>query len=106
MHLAALGHFYTQPKLGVSIEHDHRYMANVISLAITNKPPPEVIADLLARRNRVHHLDHETHETLAKIFKKDPGDSNRMSRLNKRLMPRRNYAVISINPLDSAAIAP
>ena len=98
VHLAALGRFYTKPERGVPVEYDHRYMANVISSAITNKPPPEAIADLLARRNRIHHLDQDTHETLMKMFDKDPGDSNRTSRL---MMPRRNYAIISISPLES-----
>lgn len=103
VHLAALGRFYSKPELGVSVKHDHRYMANVISSAITNKPPPEAIADLLARKNRIHHLDHNTHETLMKMFDQDPGDSNRTSRRNRHMMPSRNYAIIGINPLDSAA---
>ena len=98
VHLAALGRFYTKPELGLPVEHDHRYMANVISSAIINKPPPQAIADFLARRNKVHHLDHNTHETLMEMFDKGPGGSNRGSRL---MMPSRNYAVISVNPLDS-----
>ena len=98
VHVAALGRFYAKPELGIPIEHDPRYMANVVSSAITNKPPPEAIVDILAQRNRIHHLDHDTEETLMNMFNKDPGDSNRASRL---LMPSRNYAILSINPLDS-----
>ena len=37
VHLGALGRFYSNPKLNIPIEDDHRYMANVISSAITNK---------------------------------------------------------------------
>ena len=73
VHVAALGRFYTKTELGVLVEHDHRYMVNVIASAISNKPPPEAIADFLARRDRIHHLDHDTHETLMKMFDKDPG---------------------------------
>lgn len=94
VHLAALGSFYSKPKLGVEKERDHRYMANIISSAITNHPPPKAVADLLARRNKVHHLDHETDETLIPLFEKDPGGKEKNSAFNKLTMPSRNYAVI------------
>jgi hypothetical protein len=42
VHLAACGRFYSNPKLGVPVIADHRYMANIISSAIVNKPPPSV----------------------------------------------------------------
>jgi PhoD related phosphatase len=42
VHLAALGRFYSNPKLGIPVIADHRYMANIISSAIVNKPPPQV----------------------------------------------------------------
>lgn len=73
VHLAALGRFYSNPKLGIAVENDWRYMANIISSAITNKPPPTAVANLLARRNKIHHLDHDTDETLLNIFNQDPG---------------------------------
>lgn len=101
VHLAALGRFYAKPELRVPVERDHRYMANVISSAITNKPPPEAIANLMARRNKIHRLDQDTHETLMEMFDKDPGGSNRTLRL---LMPSRNYAIISVNPLGSVRL--
>ena len=104
VHLAALSHFHTKPELGVPVEQDHRYIVNVISSAMTNKPPPEAIADLLVRRSGIHHLDQDTHEALKAIFEKDPGDSKRMSRHNRYMMPRRNYAVINMNPLDSVGL--
>lgn len=95
VHLAAVGRFYSAPKLTIPTEHDHRYMANIISSAITNKPPPKAVANLLARRNKVHHLDHETHETLMNIFDRDPGDSNKTANFNHCTMPSRNYAIIT-----------
>jgi PhoD related phosphatase len=42
VHLAACGRFYSNPKLGVPAIADHRYIANIISSAIVNKPPPAV----------------------------------------------------------------
>ena len=95
VHLAAVGRFYANPRLGVDIAKDYRYMANLVSSAITNHPPPKAIADLLARRNKIHHLDHETDETLMKLFDKSPGGIAKASSFNKVTMPSRNYAVIT-----------
>ncbi|OCL05134.1 hypothetical protein AOQ84DRAFT_299499, partial [Glonium stellatum] len=73
VHLAAVGRFYSNPKLAIPAERDWRYMPNVISSAITNKPPPQAVANLLARRNKIHHLDADTDETLLEMFDRDPG---------------------------------
>lgn len=73
VHLAAIGRFYSNPKLQIPAEQDWRYMPNIVSSAITNKPPPQAVANLLARRNKIHHLDHDTDETLLEIFDRDPG---------------------------------
>jgi hypothetical protein len=118
VHLAAIGRFYSNPKLQIPAEQDWRYMPNVISSAITNKPPPQAVANLLARRNKIHHLDHDTDETLLEIFDRDPalpkgvnasngtsnGDINgdgkngkiesKTSDKNHACMPSRNYAII------------
>lgn len=95
VHLAALGHFYAKSKLGIPNAQDHRYMVNIISSAITNHPPPKAVADLLARRNKIHHLDDETDETLIKLFDKDPGSTMKTASFNKVTMPSRNYAIIT-----------
>lgn len=95
VHLAALGRFYSSPKLAIPTVLDHRYMANVISSAITNKPPPKAVANLLARRNKIHHLDHNTHETLMNLFDRDPGGSSKTAASNHCTMPSRNYAIIT-----------
>ena len=106
VHLAAVGRFYSSPKLAIPSEHDHRYMVNVISSAITNKPPPKAVANLLARRNKIHHLNHETHETLMKIFDRGPGGLTKAANWNRCTMPSRNYAIIteaeatSLSPLN------
>ena len=95
VHLAAVGRFYSNPNLSLPIAQDHRYMVNVISSAITNKPPPKTVANLLAGRNKIHHLDRETDETLMEIFDKDPGNSKKTANFNRVIMPSRNYAIIS-----------
>lgn len=97
VHLAALGRFYSNPALNIPCENDHRYMANVVSSAIVNKPPPQAIANLLARRNKIHHLNPETDETLLKLFNKDPGDSTRTAAHNQVTMPSRNFAMLTEN---------
>lgn len=82
-------------------------MPNIISSAITNKPPPKAVADLLASRNKIHHLDSATHETLLEIFNHDPGMDAHNHRTNESslqhktansnhcTMPSRNYAIIA-----------
>ncbi|OJD13099.1 hypothetical protein AJ78_06404 [Emergomyces pasteurianus Ep9510] len=95
VHLAAIGRFYSNPRLNVPAERDFRYMPNVISSAITNKPPPKAVANLLARRNKIHHLDHDTDETLMKLFDQQPGGKEKGAAFNKVTMPSRNFACIT-----------
>jgi hypothetical protein len=97
VHLAAFGRFYSKPDVKIPVENDARYMANVISSAIVNKPPPQAVANLLARRNKIHHLNKDTDETLLNFFNKDPGNSNKTASHNKATMPSRNFAMITEN---------
>lgn len=100
VHLGALGRFYSNPKLNIAPEHDHRYVPNIISSAITNKPPPAAVANLLAKRNKIHHLDHDTDETLMELFNEQPGAGqpnvkSKSASTNHATMPSRNYAIIT-----------
>ncbi|KAK4101649.1 hypothetical protein N658DRAFT_50350 [Parathielavia hyrcaniae] len=97
VHLAALGRFYSNPRLQIPVEQDYRYIVNVVSSAIVNKPPPAAVANLLSRRNRIHHLNHDTSETLLKLFDKDPGTTQKTASHNSVTMPSRNFAVITEN---------
>ena len=104
VHLAAVGRFYSNPDDSSEPEHDPRYMANIISSAITNKPPPRAVANLLARRNKIHHLrDGNTDETLLKLFNKQPGGKLKGAEWNMCTMPSRNYAIITEVPGDELA---
>ncbi|KAF2863373.1 hypothetical protein K470DRAFT_210684, partial [Piedraia hortae CBS 480.64] len=91
VHLATVGRFYTPTKFGVPKGRDPRYMANIISSAIANTPPPNAMADLLNRRNKVHHLDDATDEDMISIFWEDVDGKRRN---NNCLLPRRNYCTI------------
>ncbi|KAJ5343796.1 uncharacterized protein N7506_003620 [Penicillium brevicompactum] len=95
VHLAAIGRFYSNPKLNLAGENDHRFIVNVVSSAITNKPPPKAVANLLARRNKIHHLDRDCDETLMPIFDKQPGNEEKSAAWNKVTMPSRNYAILT-----------
>jgi len=92
VHLSGIGQFYSNPQSGLSRERDHRYMPNVISSAIVNAPPPNSMADVLNKRNKVHHLDGYTDEDMYPLFTIDVDGKPRG---NKRLMPRRNYCTLS-----------
>lgn len=103
VHLAALGRFYSNPNLKIPAEEDHRYMVNVVSSAIVNKPPPTAVANLLARRNKIHHLNPKTDETLLDLFDKDPGESTKTANSNHCTMPSRNFAVITENSPNNSS---
>ncbi|KAI5800657.1 hypothetical protein FPQ18DRAFT_252998 [Pyronema domesticum] len=98
VHLAGIGQFMSNPKLKISKVNDHRYMPNIISSAIVNTPPPNAMADILNKRNKIHHLDLDTDEDMYPIFETDVDDTPRN---NKRLLPRRNYCIIT--PHDPGA---
>ena len=66
-------------------------MPNIISSAIVNTPPPEMMSDILNKRNKTHHLDPETHENMIPMFSHDVDGK---ARNNKRLLPRRNWCSI------------
>lgn len=115
VHLAAYGRFYSRPDLDIPAENDHRFIGNVISSAITNHPPPAAVANLLARRNKIHHLDRDTDETLLNLFDADPGRvetangtpdekekqqhdvAAKTAAANHCTMPSRNYALLTLS---------
>ncbi|KAL6711906.1 hypothetical protein ACN47E_002949 [Coniothyrium glycines] len=91
VHLGAIGQFYTNKKFNVSKIKDHRYMPNVISSAIVNTPPPDIMADIVNKRNKVHHLDESTDEDMIPIFTHDVDGKKRN---NTHLLPHRNWCSI------------
>lgn len=97
VHLAAIGRFYSNPELKIPVSKDHRYIANIISSAIVNKPPPQPVANLIARRDKIHHLDQNTDESMLKFFDRDPVTGQKLSNSNCVTMPRRNWAMITEN---------
>lgn len=97
VHLAAIGRFYSKPKLRIPGLNDHRFIVNIVSSAITNKPPPKPVANLLAQRNKLHRLDHNTDETLMSFFDAQPGGVEKSASWNKTTMPSRNYTCITEN---------
>ncbi|KAK4241832.1 hypothetical protein C8A03DRAFT_11951 [Achaetomium macrosporum] len=91
VHLAAIGQFYSNPKLGLAKHKDFRYIPNIISSAIVNTPPPDLLADVLNKRNKVHHFDKETDEDMIPIFAHGVDGKPRN---NKHLLPHRNWCAI------------
>ncbi|KAK5213232.1 hypothetical protein LTR41_000811 [Exophiala xenobiotica] len=91
VHLAAIGQFHSNPKLRIPKDRDHRYMPNIISSAIVNTPPSDMLADILNKRNKTHHLDMYTDENMIPMFTHDVDNKRRN---NKQLLPRRNWCSI------------
>ncbi|KAI1448673.1 hypothetical protein F5Y02DRAFT_277631 [Annulohypoxylon stygium] len=91
VHLAAVGQLYSNPKLNIPKHKDFRYMPNIISSAIANTPPPDLMADILNKRNKVHHFDKETDEDMIPLFTNGVDGKQRN---NKHLLPHRNWCSI------------
>ncbi|KIW48674.1 uncharacterized protein PV06_01242 [Exophiala oligosperma] len=91
VHLAAVGQFHSNPKLKIPKDRDHRYMPNIISSAIVNTPPSDMLADILNKRNKTHHLDMYTDENMIPMF---THDVDYKKRNNTHLLPRRNWCSI------------
>lgn len=91
VHLAAIGQFYSNKKLNIPKDKDHRYMPNVVSSAIVNTPPPDMMADIINKRNKIHHLDPYTDEDMIPIFTHDVDGKKRN---NTHLLPHRNWCSI------------
>ncbi|KAK6214939.1 hypothetical protein QIS74_07958 [Colletotrichum tabaci] len=91
VHLAAVGQFYANPKLGLPKHKDFRYMPNIISSAIVNTPPPDLMADILNKRNKIHHFDESTEEDMIPLFQHGIDGK---ARNNKHLLPHRNWCSI------------
>lgn len=94
VHLAAIGQFYSSPKMKLAKDRDHRYMPNVISSAIVNTPPPDLMADVLNKRDKQHYLDKAEKSTLEDMIPMFTHDVDGKGRNNKRLLPRRNWCSI------------
>lgn len=66
-------------------------MVNVVSSAIANGPPSDMLADMLNKRNKIHHFDKDTDESMMPLFQH--GVDGRL-RKNKHLLPHRNWCSI------------
>lgn len=93
VHLGAVGQFYSNPKLGLAKHNDPRYMPNIISSGIVNRPPADIVADLLNKRNKVHHFDKQTDEAMIPIFQNGVDGKPRN---NNNLLPHRNWCSIRL----------
>ncbi|KOS21367.1 Uncharacterized protein ESCO_005152 [Escovopsis weberi] len=107
VHLAAIGQFFSNPKLGLAKHKDPRYMPNIVSSAMVNMPPPDVMVDILNTRNRVHHFDKQTDESMIPIFR---SGIDGKPRSNENLLPRRNWCSIRLwqpgsTPLPSPSVS-
>ncbi|KAH8109595.1 hypothetical protein DFH11DRAFT_1627141 [Phellopilus nigrolimitatus] len=93
VHLACVGRFFSKASLGIPQNKDHRYMVNIVSSAITNAPPPAAVANMLNKRNKLHHLDEDTDENLMPIFYQNP--DGKINTVNRTTLPSRNYCIIT-----------
>lgn len=85
MHVGGLGRFYSEPK--VNLRYDHRFMPQIISSAIGNRPPPKAVVTALNLSAKREDVDVNTKETMLKMFE---GGS--------ALMASRNWCLVQEHP--------
>ncbi|PHH78576.1 hypothetical protein CDD82_2967 [Ophiocordyceps australis] len=93
VHMAAVGQFFSSPKLGLPKHRDPRYMPNVIASPMVNAPPSDLMADVINKRNKMHHFDKQTDENMIPLFRH--GVDGKV-RNNAHLLPHRNWCSISL----------
>ncbi|ORX79614.1 hypothetical protein K493DRAFT_293323 [Basidiobolus meristosporus CBS 931.73] len=98
VHAGAAGYFASKGK-SVDPGRDHRYMVQIISSAIVNIPPPDMVIRVLHVSSSTYKLDENTEEQMFELFTQDV---NGKSRILKKILNRRNWC--SIDPTDSRDI--
>ncbi|PFH55936.1 hypothetical protein XA68_17373 [Ophiocordyceps unilateralis] len=91
VNMAAIGQFYSNPKLSLAKHRDPRYMPNIISSAVANVPPSDRTADVINKRSKVRRFDKQTDEGMIPLFRHDIDGRQRS---NAHLLPRRNWCSI------------
>lgn len=94
VHLCGMGRFRNRDEK-VKPEQDYRYMICPISSAITNAPPPSLLADFMNKRNKNHYLGEHTVEDMVHLFQKDTDGT---SRNNECTLARRNFCTLAVDP--------
>ncbi|ORX99117.1 hypothetical protein K493DRAFT_213159 [Basidiobolus meristosporus CBS 931.73] len=95
VHAGGAGYFATR---GQTIDpgRDHRYMVQIISSAIVNGPPPDMVVRVLHVSSSTYKFDENTEEQMIELFSQDV---NGKSRMLKKILNRRNWC--SIDPTDA-----
>jgi hypothetical protein len=75
----------------VSPPNDFRYMCQIVSSAIVNAPPPNIVTDALHQTAITYNLDDYTSEDMISLFSNDV-DGTKLN--NQKLLPRRNYCSV------------
>ncbi|KAF9036679.1 hypothetical protein BJ165DRAFT_1394689 [Panaeolus papilionaceus] len=101
VHCAAVGLFKTLRAKGqpeIAPENDPRWMANIVTSAIVNTPPPNGVITLVSSlASKVHKTMHssQTDEIMVPLFDKEP--SNGQPRKQKYIMGARNWCRVEWN---------
>lgn len=73
---------------------DHRYMVQIVSSAIVNKPPPIAVIKMLSKYAKTYQLDPDTDENMFELF---PTKVDGQPKDNPKLYNRRNYCAVNPN---------
>ncbi|KAI8320688.1 hypothetical protein GQ54DRAFT_263089 [Martensiomyces pterosporus] len=102
VHCCGAGRFASQnPE--VSPEVDHRFMPQIISSAIMNVPPPNMVIRAVHASAKKYELDNYTNEKMYRLFEKDVNGKAPPNN-NTKLLARRNFSSYVENLDDHSMI--
>lgn len=104
VHVCGAGYLVSHPAPveEVDLEHDYRFMHQIISSAIVNPPPPGGLMKVLAAFSKGGHINRHTSFHMMRL--RPEGQHRKLVPLP--LMNKRNWCEVVEQPLDAAAANP
>ncbi|KAI9294514.1 hypothetical protein K502DRAFT_292235 [Neoconidiobolus thromboides FSU 785] len=91
VHLAAAGYFSSSDK-SLQVINDFRHMTQIVSSAIVNLPPPDMVVKMLHVNSKEYKLDNFTVEDMYTLFKKDVNEEVMVGK--EKCYNRRNWCKV------------
>ncbi|KAJ2156517.1 hypothetical protein GGF46_005130 [Coemansia sp. RSA 552] len=101
VHCCGAGRF-ASANPAIAPEHDFRFMPQIISSAIMNIPPPNLVIRAVHSSAKTYELDKTTDEKMYKLFERDVNGKSPPNN-NTKLLARRNFSSY-VEDLDSGGM--
>ncbi|KAJ1918716.1 hypothetical protein H4219_002438 [Mycoemilia scoparia] len=103
VHCCGAGRLASQNPEIKDVQHDPRYMVQIISSAIVNIPPPNAVIRGVHYSAKLYNLNSSTNEKMFKLFKEDVNGKSPPNN-NTKLLARRNFSTFVENHESGAVM--